>query len=128
MKRVSKEYKSPSDKDENIINEPAAIYKSVRSKPAAGNIPYNENGIPKGYALDEVFDEIDLEWSETSGIDFCKLNRLVHSNKLNLDDLTDETLHSPEFKYEPYPGFKPKSCEKPDFSPEWLAAMDNIFK
>ncbi|MDR0565909.1 MAG: hypothetical protein LBG47_02550 [Prevotellaceae bacterium] len=71
-------------------------------------IPCDENGNPIGYTVDEVFDKIDLHLSEVYGVDFAKLSRLVKLGELSMDDVTDDMLLSPELKYEPYPGFKPK--------------------
>jgi hypothetical protein len=128
-----KEYKDIPEKEESVVKEPAVVYEVTQPRqhltPAPEfKIPRDENGNPIGHTLDEVFDEIDLDWSETSGIDFIKVNRMLDSGELNLDDLTDEMLHSPAFKYEPYLGFKPKPRKKLNVSPEWLAAMDAIFK
>jgi hypothetical protein len=80
-------------------------------------IPRDENGKPIGYAVDEVFAEIDHDLSEHYGVDFAKVSRLIDSGELDLDELTDKLLLSPEFKYEPYPGFKPKPLPA-DFKPE----------
>ena len=61
----------------------------------------NKQGIPIGYTLDEVFAEVDRNLSETYGIDFFKVNEMINSGKLDLDELTNEMLHGREFKYEP---------------------------
>jgi len=87
-------------------------------------IPRDANGNPIGYTLDEVFAEVDLDLSEHYGVDFAKVNRLIDAGELDLDELTNEVLLSPEYKYEPYPGFKPKPLPadfKPD--PAILAAL-----
>jgi hypothetical protein len=87
-------------------------------------IPRDENGKPIGYTVDEVFAEIDHDLSEHYGVDFAKVSRLINSGELDLDRLTDELLLSPEFKYEPYLGFKPKPLPtdfKPD--PDIVAAL-----
>jgi hypothetical protein len=88
-------------------------------------IPRDENGDPIGYTLEEVFAEVDRNLSEAYGVDFAKVDRLIASGELNEDEITNELLLRPEFKYEPYPGFKPKPLP-PDFKPdpEWLAALD----
>ncbi|WP_158648207.1 hypothetical protein [Candidatus Symbiothrix dinenymphae] len=91
-------------------------------------IPRDKYGKPIGHTLDEVFDAIDLDWSETSGIDFMKLSRMARSGEVDMDEMTDERLHSPEFRYEPYPGFKPKPRKKVELAPEWLAAMERVFE
>jgi hypothetical protein len=110
-----KEYKDIPKESEDKLHEPAVAYEIAEpqqrfstSLDMDDDIPLDENGVPIGYTVDEVFDEINLDWSETSGIDFIKLFRMVHSGEINLDDMTDERLYSPEFKYEPYPGFTPK--------------------
>ncbi|MDR3194265.1 MAG: hypothetical protein LBT76_03100 [Tannerella sp.] len=80
-------------------------------------IPLDENGVPIGYTVDEVFAEIDHNLSEHYGVDFAKVSLLINSGELDEDELTDEMLLSPEFKYEPYPGFKPKPLPA-DFKPD----------
>jgi hypothetical protein len=65
---------------------------------------------PKGRTWEEFRYELEKEASETSGIDFLKVTRMLNSGELNINEMTDEMLYSPEFKYEPYPGFKPRPC------------------
>jgi hypothetical protein len=88
------------------------------------HIAYDANGIPTGHTLAEFSSELDRRLSELYGVDFAKITQLVDSGELNEDEITNELLLSPEFKYEPYPGFKPKPLP-PDFKPdpEWLAAI-----
>jgi hypothetical protein len=121
-----KEYKDSPDSGNDSLKEPVAVY-GVRET-IEFKIPRDENGNPIGHTLDEVFDTLDREWSETSGIDFLKVSRMLRSGELDLDELTDEILLSPEFKYEPYPEFIPKPRKTPNFSPEWLAALNDIFE
>ncbi|MDR3338635.1 MAG: hypothetical protein LBT25_00825 [Candidatus Symbiothrix sp.] len=80
-------------------------------------IQIDENGVPIGYTVDEVFAEIDHNLSEHYGVDFAKVSLLINSGELDLDELTEELLLGPEFKYEPYPGFKPKPLSA-DFKPD----------
>ena len=58
----------------------------------------NENVIPMGYTLDEVFAEVDRSLSEMYGVDFFKINKMINSGKLNLDELTNEMSLGSEFK------------------------------
>jgi hypothetical protein len=91
------------------------------------HIAYDANGVPTGYTVEEVFAEVDKNLSEAYGIDFAKVTRLVDSGELSEDEVTNELLLSPEFKYEPYPGFKPKPLP-PDFKPDpdLLAAISDL--
>jgi hypothetical protein len=87
-------------------------------------IPLDENGVPIGHTMEEVFAKVDYNLSEYYGVDFAKVSRLIDSGELDLDELTNELLLSQNFKYEPYPGFKPKPLPadfKPD--PEISAAL-----
>jgi hypothetical protein len=131
-----KEYKNLPEESKDTVNEPAVAYEVAYNvsplqqyPPAAPafKIPRDENGKPIGHTLDEVFDAIDLDWSETSGIDFIKLSRMVRSGEVNMDEMTDARLCSPEFKYEPYPGFTPKPRKKIKYDSEFLAAMKDVF-
>jgi hypothetical protein len=84
-------------------------------------IRYDENGIPQGISWEEFRDKLEQSLSEAYGTDFRKVREMEGAGMLNVDELTDEILHS-EFKYEPYPGFKPKprSEYKPDWNPNAL--------
>jgi hypothetical protein len=101
-----------------------AVYELLHNEPKpcdAGQpkivrAPRDANGNIIGHTLDEVFAKVDHKLSEHYGVDFAKVNRLINSGELNLDELTDEILYSPEYKYEPYPGFKPKPLPA-DFKP-----------
>jgi hypothetical protein len=66
------------------------------------------NGVPTGHTEEEFPAELDVVLSEAYGIDFAKVMQLIASGELDEDEITDELLFSPQFKYEPYPGFKPK--------------------
>ncbi|MDR0834045.1 MAG: hypothetical protein LBN93_07700 [Candidatus Symbiothrix sp.] len=124
-----KEYKDLPEKEPNIVSDVAVAYNvPYYVDDMNDDIPLDEYGEPIGHTLDEVFDAIDLNWSETSGIDFMKLTRMTRSGEVNPDEMSDERLHSPEFKYEPYPGFKPKPRKKVEYAPEWLAAMKEVFE
>ncbi|MDR3308883.1 MAG: hypothetical protein LBS80_02905 [Tannerella sp.] len=70
-------------------------------------IKYDENGIPQGSSLEEFRDKLEQSLSEAYGTDFRKVRLMEEAGMLNPDELTDEMLQS-EFKYEPYPGFKPR--------------------
>jgi hypothetical protein len=70
--------------------------------------PVTKRERPQGRTLDEVRYKLDKEASEATGIDFCKVTTLLEAGALNLNDLTDDILRSPTFKYEPYQGFQPK--------------------
>jgi hypothetical protein len=75
-------------------------------------IELDENGVPKGHTLEEFSAELDRRLSEFYGVDFAKITRLVDSGALDMDDVTNELLRTPEFKYKPYTGFIPKSLLK----------------
>lgn len=79
------------------------------------------------YTLEEVAYALDQQLSETYGVDFHKVTRLTEVGLLKEKDITNELLLSPEFKYEPYPGFKPTPRRKPvTNNPEWDAAMEEV--
>ena len=59
----------------------------------------SENAILIGHTLDEVFAGIDKSLSEAYNVDFFKINKMIDSGELNLDELTNEILLNPEFKY-----------------------------
>jgi hypothetical protein len=83
----------------------------------------------EGYPLEEVIYRSDKRVSEISGVDQFKITRMLRSGELTLNDLTDELLNSPKFKYEPYPGFKPIPCPAPDWSgvsPEERIAFEAV--
>jgi hypothetical protein len=104
-----KDYNSTSEDDKNSVNEPAVAYKVGEKQKSFfplndldnmdNDIPLDENGNLIGYTLDEVFDEVDRNLSEAYGIDFMKLTRMVRSGEATMDEMTDERLRSPEFKY-----------------------------
>jgi hypothetical protein len=71
-------------------------------------IPRDENGKPIGRLWKDVRYDLEQELSEATGIDFHKIQEMKEAGLLDVDEVTDEMLLSPEFKYEPYPGFKPK--------------------
>jgi hypothetical protein len=133
-----KEYINTPEEGENTVNEPAVAYEVAQPRQdffalfdvddMDDDIPLDENGDPIGHTVDEVFDAIDLDWSETSGIDFVKLSRMIRSGEVDLNEMTDERLHSPEFKYEPYLGFTPKPRKKVEYDPEFLKAMKGVFE
>jgi hypothetical protein len=102
-----KEYKNTAEKEQNIINEPAVAYQIQPATPEF-KIPRDKNGKPIGYTVDEVFDEIDQKLSKFYGVDFMKITQMIRSGALDENDISNELLCSQEFKYEPYPGFKPK--------------------
>jgi hypothetical protein len=104
------------------------ILRELATHPEAGKaraleIPCDENGNPIGTPWEEVREELDLMLSEAYGVDFAKVMGLIASGELDEDELTEERLLRPEFKYEPYPGFKPKPS--PEYNPdsEWQAAF-----
>jgi hypothetical protein len=104
------------------------ILRHLAEHPEAGmareyEIPCDEDGEPIGYTPDEVFSEVDEKLSEAYSIDFSKVTRLIDSGELTLDELTDELLLSPEFKYEPHPGFRLEPF-KPD--PDILTAISGL--
>ena len=98
------------------------ILRRIVQNPKAGRIrefeiPLDENGNSIGYTLDEVFADVDKMLSETYGVDFAKVNRMVELGELNDADVTDELLCSPAFAYKPYPGFERKPVSD-NFKPE----------
>jgi hypothetical protein len=123
-----KEYKN--NPAPTLVCEPAVAYampSPCHPFDMDNAIPLDESGIPVGHTLDEVFDRVDRNLSEAYGVDFAKVTRLVRSKLLSEDDITNELLLSPEFKYEPYPGFKPRPRKRVEFTPEYLAAMKDVF-
>jgi hypothetical protein len=93
---------------------------------ANGNV-FDKNGKLIGYTWEEVAYAIDQQLSEAYGVDFHKVARLREAGVLKDKDVTNELLLSPEFKYEPYPGFKPTRPQKPvTDNPEWDAAMEEV--
>jgi hypothetical protein len=70
-------------------------------------IPRDENGKPIGTTWEDVRNKLEHNLSAAYGVDFRKVREMEETGMLNLDELTDEILYS-KFKYEPYPGFKPK--------------------
>jgi hypothetical protein len=80
----------------------------VQDFPEDFEIPLDENGVPIGIPWEEIMEEMEVELSETTGVDFRKIREMEEAGLLDLDKATNEMLLSPEFKYEPYPGFKPK--------------------
>jgi hypothetical protein len=79
-------------------------------------VEIDENGVPVGTPWEVIRERMERNLSAAYGVDFRKVREMEDAGKLNPDALTDERLHS-EFKYEPYPGFKPKprSENKPDW-------------
>jgi hypothetical protein len=96
---------------------------------AYSGIPLDENGVPIGHSIEEIEYELDQQLSEAYGVDFHKVTRMRESGELKEEELTNELLLSPAFKYEPYPGFKPAPPQKPaNLDPEWEAAMHEILE
>jgi hypothetical protein len=98
------------------------ILREVQEHPEAGRIgdfkiPRDENGVPIGFSVEEVFEGIDRELSEWYGVDFMKVDRMIEAGELREEDLTNELLLSPEFEYKPYPDFKP-TPPSDDFVPD----------
>jgi hypothetical protein len=92
-------------------------------------IPLDEYGEPIGTPWEEVQERFTRKLSERFGIDFFKVTRLREAGLLKDKDVTNELLLSPEFKYEPYPGFKPTPPQKPvNRDPEWEAAVKEMFE
>ncbi|MDR0834693.1 MAG: hypothetical protein LBN93_11025 [Candidatus Symbiothrix sp.] len=127
-----KEYKNLPEKEPQIVSDAAvAVAYEVappQQYPTAVmefKIPRDANGKPVGYTLDEVFSEVDHDLSEFYGVDFMKLTRMLDSGVLSMDEVTNEMLLSPKFKYEPYPGFKPKPLPE-DFVP--YPSLTGIFE
>jgi hypothetical protein len=90
-------------------------------------IPLDEHGEPIGTPWEEVQYELTRKLSEAYGVDFFKVTRLREAGLLKDKDVTNELLLSPDFKYEPYPGFKPTPPQKPVTNdPEWDAAMEEV--
>ena len=85
------------------------------------DIPLDENGNPIGSTLDEVFAGVDKMLSESYGVDFAKVSRMIESGELNDKDITNELLGRPEFEYKPYPGFKPKPIPGDFNHKPWLS-------
>jgi hypothetical protein len=93
---------------------------------ADGNV-FDQNGKFIGYTWEAVRDELTRKMSEEYGVDFFKVDRMKASGMLKEKDITNELLLSSEFKYEPYPGFKPTPPQKPTTNdPEWEAAMEEV--
>jgi hypothetical protein len=107
------------------------ILRRLAKNPEAGKvrefkIPRDENGVPIGYTVDEVFDEAERDLSELYGVDFAKVSRMLKSGRLNKDELTNEMLLSATFKYEPYTGFKPKQLPSNfNLNPAYLHLFDS---
>jgi hypothetical protein len=101
------------------------ILRQVAENPKAGKvrdfeITFDDDDVPIGYSLDEVFANVDKMLSEGYGVDFAKVHRMIESGELNDADLSDELLNRPEFAYKPYPEFKPKPLPE-NFKPKpWL--------
>jgi hypothetical protein len=80
-------------------------------------IPRDADGNIIGYTVDEVFAKVDHKLSEHYGVDFAKVTKLIDAGVLDVDEITDELLSRPEYKYEPYPSFTPKPLPA-DFKPD----------
>jgi hypothetical protein len=103
-----------------------SILRELADNPEAGTIM--EDGTPcdgDGTPWEEVLDEINRDMSEVYGVDFAKVTRLINSGEMDENDITNEMLLSPKFKYEPYPGFTPRP--RPEYNPdtEWAAVLDS---
>jgi hypothetical protein len=118
-----------------FINESTAAPATREIRHKAGSfkhsnksgIPLDEHGEPIGTPWEEVRDELTRKMSEAYGVDFFKVDRMREAGLLKEKDITNELLLSPEFKYEPYPGFKPVRPQKPVINdPEWEAAMEEV--
>jgi hypothetical protein len=93
---------------------------------ADGNV-FDKNGKLVGYTWEAVRERLTRKMSEAYGVDFFKVTRMREIGLLKEKDTTNELLLSPEFKYEPYPGFKPTPPQKPVTNdPEWDAAMEEV--
>lgn len=141
-----KEYESPPSEDDgkDAVNEPPAGYEVAgaasaelesywppESLPAAGQVKYaeiprDENGNIIGTPWEEVLEKLDRTMSEYYGVDFHKITLMLRSGELSEDEITEELMLGPEFRYEPYPGFTPGTLPE-DFAPDpdMLAALDN---
>jgi hypothetical protein len=96
---------------------------------AYSDIPLDEHGKPIGIPWEEVRDELTRKFSEAYGVDFFKVDRMREAGLLKDKDVTNELLMSPEFKYEPYPGFKPMRPQKPvNRNPEWYSAVKEMLE
>ncbi|MDR3184578.1 MAG: hypothetical protein LBT49_04145 [Prevotellaceae bacterium] len=93
---------------------------------AHGNV-FDKNGKLVGYTWEAVRERLTRKMSEAYGVDFFKVDRMKEAGLLKEKDITNELLLSPEFKYEPYPGFTPTPPRKPVTNdPEWDAAMEEV--
>jgi hypothetical protein len=93
---------------------------------ADGNV-FDKNGKLIGHTWEVVRERLTRQLSEAYGVDFFKVDRMREAGLLKAKDVTNELLLSPEFKYEPYPGFKPTPPQKPVTNdPEWDAAMEEV--
>jgi hypothetical protein len=90
------------------------------------DIPPGENGKPLGTPWEVVRERLNEQLSCHYGIDFNKVGQMIESGELSEDELTDELLASPRFKYEPSPGFKPQALPE-DFKPDplWAAVLSD---
>jgi hypothetical protein len=124
-----------------FINEATTIGKQLPStlaaRPKAGSFEHaGKPGISTdrhdekaGTPWEEVQERLTRKLSEAYGVDFFKVTRLRETGVLKNKDVTNELLLSPEFKYEPYPGFKPTPPQKPvNRSPEWHAAVKEMLE
>jgi hypothetical protein len=102
-----------------VAQEPAAVYET---KFAKQDTEENELEL-EGYTLEELAVEMDRHLSELYGVDFHKVTRLVNSGELREEDITEELLDSPEFVYNPYPGFKPGLPDDYVPDPDLVAAF-----
>jgi hypothetical protein len=127
-----KEYKDIPEKGESAVNEPSVAYQVVQPRqsltPAPTfKIPRDVNGKPIGTPWEEVRNRLNIKLSEAYGVDFTKVSQLIDSGELHDNELTNELLLSSEFKYEPYPDFKPKPRSEYKPNPEWLVEMENEY-
>jgi hypothetical protein len=95
---------------------------------ANGNV-FDENGKLVGHTWESVRYELTWKLSVAYGVDFFKVDRMREAGLLKEKDITNELLLSPDFKYEPYPGFKPAPPQKPVTNdPEWDAAVKEMIE
>jgi hypothetical protein len=102
------------DDDDELFNDDTELSDADEWVTDADGNVFDKNGKLIGYTWEEVRYELTRKLSEAYGVDFFKVDRMREGGLLKDKDVTNELLLSPEFKYEPYPGFKPKPWPKPD--------------
>ncbi|MDR3350754.1 MAG: hypothetical protein LBN98_03770 [Prevotellaceae bacterium] len=122
-----------------FINEATAAGKQIlatlAAHPEAGSFehagksaaPLDEHDPSIGTPWEVVQERLTRKLSEAYGVDFFKVTRMREAGLLKDKDVTNKLLLSPEFKYEPYPGFKPTPPQKlAHRKPEWHAAVKEM--